>query len=177
MNPFSVIKNIYKKLLAPVFLRVAYIEPRKVVVITTSLNGQDNLFPLDWHIPLSVKPKRYAISVWKTNTSLKIIETSNVFAVNFMPAIYEEKILHAGSMHGTVQDKFSILGFQKKKCQKIQCCFLGEALAHLECKVEHKIDVGDHVLFIATVVKSSLKKDGQLYLYHLTNLSSRPKVS
>lgn len=169
MNLLTIIKRVYKHFTTPVFLKVSYLEPRKVVLITTRSDGKDNLFPLDWHTPLSLHPQRYAISVWKTNNSLEFIQASNIFVVNFMSAQFDRHVFRAGSLHGNHSDKFAELGFHKKECEKVPCCYVAESFGRIECVVEQSIDVGDHVLFIGNVLSSGLQSaKSEFEMYHTT---------
>ncbi len=63
-------------------------------------------------------------------------------------------------------DKFSQTGLEKEEAEKIDCPRIKQALGYLECKVIQEIEVGDHILFIAEVVKGELKRKGKR-LFHL----------
>src|SRR5207253_1166214 len=82
------VKRVYAKarfrLKAGKYMRVAYLQPRSVVLVTARHNRKDNVLPLDWHMPLSLIPKMYCISLESGNYSSQMISSSKVFAVNFM---------------------------------------------------------------------------------------------
>lgn len=140
--------------------------PRQTVLVTCRCRRRDNIITLDWHTPLSFSPMMYAISVGKTRYSLGLIRKSKVFVVNFMSKDYEKEILFCGRQSGKDYDKFATTGLTKEEAEKIDCPRIKKALGFLECKVVKKIEVGDHILFIAEVVNSGLKKKGKR-LFHL----------
>lgn len=140
--------------------------PRQTVLVTCRHKGKDNIITLDWHTPLSFYPMMYAISVGKTRYSLGLIQKSKVFVVNFMSKDYEKEVLFCGRHSGRDYDKFSETGLTKEEAEKIDCPRIKEALGFLECKVVKEVEVGDHILFIAEVVNSDLKKKGKR-LFHL----------
>ena len=140
--------------------------PRQTVLVTCRHQGKDNIITLDWHTPLSFLPMMYAISVGKTRYSLELIRNSKVFVVNFMSKDFEKEILFCGRHSGRDFDKFKETGLTAEEAEKIDCPRIKEALGFLECKVVREVEVGDHVLFIAKVVHSDLKKRGKR-LFHL----------
>ena len=140
--------------------------PRQTVLVTCRYKGKDNIITLDWHTPLSFNPMMYAISVGKTRYSLELIRKSKVFVVNFMGKDFEKEVLFCGRHSGRNCDKFAETGLKKEEAEKIDCPRIKEALGFLECKVANKVEAGDHILFIAEVVNSSLKTKGKR-LFHL----------
>ncbi len=140
--------------------------PRQTILLTCRLEGKDNIITLDWHTPLSFDPMMYAVSVAKIRYSLELIRKSGVFVVNFMPKEFEKEILYCGRHSGRDVDKFKETGLEKEESETINCPRIKQALGYLECKVEKEIEVGDHILFVATILKSDLKKEGRR-LFHL----------
>ncbi|MCX6709452.1 MAG: flavin reductase family protein [Candidatus Woesearchaeota archaeon] len=116
----------------------------------------DNIMAIDWHMPVSFKPALYAISVGKTRFSFGIIESSKVFAVNFMPAEKRDAILFCGRKTGATTDKFHDSGLTKLECSSIDCPRIKEACAFLECEVVNEIEEGDHVIFIGKVLNGEI---------------------
>lgn len=140
--------------------------PRQTVLVTCRYEGKDNMITLDWHMPLSFYPMMYAISVGKTRYSLELIRQSGCFVVNFMSKEFEKEVLFCGRHSGKKKDKFKETGLTKEEAEKINCPRMKEALGFLECKVVREIEAGDHLLLMADVVHSGLKKRGKR-LFHL----------
>lgn len=139
--------------------------PIQTVIITarakTRILGKkttkDNAMAADWHMPVSFEPELYAISIGKKRYTLKLIQASRVFCINYMPYSLKEKVLYCGRNSGEMIDKIKESGLTKEECNKIDCCRIKENIAYLECEVVQEIDAGDHILFIGKVLKSEEK--------------------
>lgn len=149
------------------FLRMKISEianPLQVVLVTSRYKEKDNILTLAWHMPVSFDPPLYAISAGKTRFSTSLIQKSKCFVVNFVPFELKDKVLFCGTNSGKNMDKFKESNLLKEKSEKIDCPRIKEASGFLECKVINEIDAGDHIIFIAEVVNSGLKKKtGRIY--------------
>lgn len=148
--------------------------PRQVVLVSCEAEiellgkkvEKKDIITLAWHMPVSMEPPMYAISIGKTRFSLNLIKKSRCFVVNFMPAEKEKEILLCGRTTGQSTDKFRETGFTEEEAEKIHCPRIKEALGWLECEVIEEIEAGDHVVFIGKVVHMQEKKEGKR-LFHL----------
>lgn len=118
---------------------------------------KDNIIAVDWHTPLSFNPFFYGIAIGKTRHSIKLIQKSRVFAVNFMPFSLKEKIVFCGTQSGEHIDKFKETGLTKIEATKIDCPLIKEALDYLECEVVNEVDIGDHTFFVGKVLNTNFK--------------------
>ena len=148
------------------FMRVAYYVPRQVALITTRHENADNVWPMDWHLPLSEKPKLYGLAVTSTSYGAELIRGSGVFVVNFVPHTWENIILHCGHVSGRVEDKFAATGLVKEQAVSVDAPRLAGALGVLECRVEQTHQVGDHTLFVGRVTYASGQQQAER-LHHL----------
>jgi flavin reductase (DIM6/NTAB) family NADH-FMN oxidoreductase RutF len=128
---------------------------------------KDNVFTCSWNMPLSFNPALYAISVGKQRFSYRLIKSSQVFAVNFIPAALKKAAVYCGTQSGEFIDKFKEAKLKTEEAEKIECFRLKEAVAFLECEVVNEIEAGDHVLFVGRVVNSNINADKKR-LYHIT---------
>lgn len=140
--------------------------PLQTILLTSRVDKKDNIMTLDWHCPLSFGPMMYAVSIGKTRYSLELVRKSKVFVVNFMSKDFEKEILFCGRNSGKNFDKFKETGFEKEESEKIDCPRIKQAIGYLECKVEKEIEAGDHILFVAKVLKAELKRK-ERRLFHL----------
>lgn len=140
--------------------------PRQVILVTSRYQERDNVMTVAWHTPLSFEPMIYAISIGKKAFSLELVRGSGVFVINFMSKDFEKEVLFCGRRSGREIDKFEATGLEKEQALAIDCPRIKQALAFLECQVEKEIEVGDHFLFVAKVLKAELKET-QKRLFHL----------
>jgi flavin reductase (DIM6/NTAB) family NADH-FMN oxidoreductase RutF len=145
--------------------------PRQVICVTTRAEMEilgkkqikDNIFTLAWHAPISFDPKLYGIIVGKERYSFELIEKSKCFVVNFIPKEWSEQALFVGKHSGKHIDKFEKTGLEKIDAETIDCCRLKDCAGFLECEVIYQIELGDHVLFVGKVLKSSSTKQQRLF--------------
>jgi flavin reductase (DIM6/NTAB) family NADH-FMN oxidoreductase RutF len=138
------------------------VHPRHVALVTTraeatilgKLSIKDNAIAVAWHMPVSLEPFLYAISVGKTRFSLSLLRKSGVFAINMMPYSARDSVVFCGSRSGEHIDKLSKAGLTARECEHIDCPAVAEASGILECKTVQEIDSGDHVILIGEVVHS-----------------------
>ncbi len=135
----------------PEFVRVAYCVPRQVVLVTTRFQEQENVWPVDWHIPLSLSPKLYGLALNRSGYGTELVRASGVFVVNFVPVTWEEVIFFCGRTSGRQVDKFAATGLAKEEAQTVDAPRLADALGVLECRVVRAVETGDHTFFVGEV--------------------------
>jgi flavin reductase (DIM6/NTAB) family NADH-FMN oxidoreductase RutF len=148
------------------FIRVAYSTPRQVVLITTRYGGADNVWPVDFHMPLSFEPPLYCIATNRNGYGAGLVGSSGVFVVNFVPATWEQAIFLCGNVSGRETDKFAVAGLRKEEAESVDAPRLAESLGTLECRVQQIMEVGDHTLFIGEVTHRMYRAEAPR-LHHL----------
>jgi flavin reductase (DIM6/NTAB) family NADH-FMN oxidoreductase RutF len=147
-------------------MRVAYTTPRQVVLITTRHHGAENVWPVDWHVPLSSEPRLYGIALNRNGYGAQLVRDSGVFVVNFVPAAWEKAIVFCGNVSGRAVDKFAAAGLRTEPAESVDAPRLAGALGALECTVQQEVPVGDHVLFIGAVRREVLRAE-EPRLHHI----------
>ena len=168
MNFKKLFKRLRFNFTTAEYMRVAYLSPRKVVMVTTRLDDKDNVLPIDWHMPVSFEPKLYAICLTHNNHSAKTIRLTGEFVVNFVGAELEEKILLCGRSSGKDTDKFDLSGLGRKAASEVNAVVLTEASGYLECRVTEVREWGDHTVFVGKVVREAVLKEQTPELFHVT---------
>jgi flavin reductase (DIM6/NTAB) family NADH-FMN oxidoreductase RutF len=148
------------------FVRVAYHTARQVVLLTTRHQGVENVWPIDWHLPLSFEPELYAVCLTSGGFGTELIRASGVFVVNFVPVDWQEIIFYCGRTSGQAVDKFQETGLVKETAVSIDAPRLKDALGFLECDVIQTVETGDHTLFIGQVCHAAQNRDAAR-LHHL----------
>jgi flavin reductase (DIM6/NTAB) family NADH-FMN oxidoreductase RutF len=147
-------------------MRIAYTTPRQVVLITTRHDGVDNIWALNWHMPLSHEPRLYGIAVNPNGYGAQLIRRSGVFVVNFVPATWETAIFFCGNVSGRTVDKFAKTGLRKEEAVSVDAPRLADSLGALECKVRQTIEMGDHTFLIGEVTHMVMRADAPR-LHHI----------
>jgi len=152
----------------PTFVRVAYCLPRRVVLITVRSGDREDVWPIDWHTPLSVDPQRYGICVYRNGYGTELLAAARCFVVNFVPDRWQQQVLAAGNMSGRAVDKFAAVGLQRRAATAVDAPVLEGALGRLECEVERIDDFGDRLLVVGRVRHAELEQPGP-QLFHVSS--------
>jgi flavin reductase (DIM6/NTAB) family NADH-FMN oxidoreductase RutF len=113
---------------------------------------KDGLGVVEWHMPTSIIPMKYAISVRSDDNLAKMISKAGNFVINFMGQEHKSIVLSCENQDSLFVDLFSSLGISKSEADMVESPRVKEAKAFLECEVEQELDSGDHTLFLGRVV-------------------------
>lgn len=148
-------------------LTVHIANPRETILLscrgTASVFGKthslDELFPTEWHTPVSNAHKLYAVVVPKAHHAAELISSSKVFAVNFVDFSAKEAVARIRHHLGETVDKFLLSGFSRIECERIDCCRIAESAGFLECELVSQFDGADCIVFVGKVVNFSFKEN------------------
>lgn len=147
--------------------------PRQTILVacrgTANIFGRlhhlDEIYPTEWHTPISNAHKLYAIVIPKTHPVAEIIQKSKVFSINFISVDNKESIIIIRKHLGEIIDKFLLAGFTSVECEKIDCPRIQESAGFFECEVQQSSEAGDHIIFVAKVVHSEIKRTARMLFY------------
>ncbi len=150
--------------------------PRQTIVVSCRgsatifgrIHELDELFPTEWHTPLSKEKMLYGIVLPKTHHTAEIIRSSNVFAINFLSFDHKDAVIRIRKHLGGTMDKFLLAGFTKVECEKIDCSRISEAIGFLECEAQQIIDISDHLFVVGKVVASKIIHEHARRLFHIS---------
>lgn len=114
---------------------------------------RDNLIAVDWHMPASINPPLYLISIGNTRFSRQLIESSRCFVVNFVPYSLKDTVLFCGRRSGSHLDKWKEASLAKEEAESVDCPVVALSCGYLECEVVHQYQAGDHVIFAGKVLR------------------------
>ena len=113
---------------------------------------RDSLYVVDWHMPVSISPTKYAISVRSDDSVKGMISKAGNFVLNFMGPEHEELVLSCEELNGLFVDLFELFMIAKSDADMVESPRIKEAKEVLECRVEQELESGDHTIFVAQVV-------------------------
>jgi len=114
---------------------------------------KDSIGVVSWHMPASVDPMSYAISIRTDDNIKKMISRAGNFVVNFMSFEHKSIVLSAESQDGLFVDLFEFLGITKADSELVESPGIKEAKVSLECEVHQELESGDHTVFIGRVLR------------------------
>ena len=137
--------------------------PTGVHVVTVRSGDKINGMTAAWTMQVSFKPAMIAVAIAPARYTHDLIKKSGYFCINTLPKEAEDVARHFGFKSGRKADKFK--GISYKNALK-GSPVLDSACIYLECKVAYIYEVGDHSLFIGSIVDSGeLKKDAEPLIF------------
>lgn len=134
-------------------LRHRFPEPL-CLIISKDKKGKINLCPVGNFTLVTWKPKIWAIALYKTHHTTKVISETNEFAL-CLPAIGQvNDVLYCSSVHGWNIDKTKNIKLKLIKSSKIKPPLIDNSIACFECKVIGKQLVKDQMIFFGEIVTS-----------------------
>lgn len=131
------------------------LSPGPVTLISTMYREQPNLMTAAWLLPLSLDPVRIGVAVHPTRLTHEFISKSEWFAINIPNVDLITAVHTCGIRSGRESDKFALTGLTPTDAQEIEAPLVGECVAHIECGVAERLTLGDHDLFVGSVLAVS----------------------
>lgn len=148
-----------KKAEIPLSLSYRLLHPRLTVLVScVDKAGKENVITLAWSMPVSINPPIVAISVAPKRLSHQLIEETNEFVVNIPTMNLIRETLFCGRRSGRRYDKIKETQLTTAPAKRVKTPIIKECVAHLECRLEDQITVGDHTLFIGLVLAAYADK-------------------
>jgi len=140
--------------------------PEQVVIaIAKDRQGKANPVTLGWTMYASGNPPMMAIAVAKKHYSIEAITHSECFTIAFPSSDMAEAALFFGSKSGREIDKFAEFECETEPAKEIDSVLLTGAVANFECTLDSQVPVGDHIIFVGTVVCSHMNDEPKKRLY------------
>lgn len=122
-----------------------------VLVTVTDKAGNDNVLTIGWTGTVCSDPPMVSISVRPERHSYHMIKETGEFVINLTTGKLAFATDYCGVKSGRDVDKFKEMHLTKLPAQKVRAPLIGESPVNIECRVTQTIELGTHVMFLATV--------------------------
>jgi flavin reductase (DIM6/NTAB) family NADH-FMN oxidoreductase RutF len=126
--------------------------PAPAVLVSCSLDGQDNIITLAWASKMCMHPPKMAIAINQERHSYRMVKGSGEFVINLPTVDQAYEVDYCGTRSGRDLDKFDELKLTKVPGSKVKAPLIGECPVNIECKVTESMLVGSHEIFVGEVV-------------------------
>jgi flavin reductase (DIM6/NTAB) family NADH-FMN oxidoreductase RutF len=150
----KVINEIMKKIRVKPWNRV----DGPIYSLSTTAHGKGNLNICSYVTPISMKPKRYIVGVYKGTKTLENLESNPVGILNFMTDKMSNLVNILGKKSGHKIDKIKKLG-ERIQLTEEGLFTLNGSLATVRLKFTTRMDGGDHWAWLAEVVSHENHND------------------
>ena len=130
-----------------------------VYIIGVKHGSKINGMTAAWINQVSSQPPMVSVAVGKSHYTSELISKAKSFSVNILSPNQMELARKCGFTSGRNQDK---LQEEEITYQATGAPILTNCAAYLDCKLSHQFEVGDHILFIGTVIKANIKNQSVL---------------
>ena len=129
------------------------LHPYNATLVTTiGKDGRANVLAIAWIVPVSVDPPYLAMSLRPQRYTYRLLMETDEFVVNIPTFELAKQVVFCGRKSGRDYDKFKETKLTPKRARMVSPPIIKECVAHVECKLERTVDLGDHTLFIGRVV-------------------------
>lgn len=145
-------------------------------VLTSALDGKDNGCIINTAVQVTSEPNRISIAVNKSNYTQELIQKSKIFNISVLSeAASFETFRHFGFQSGRDVDKFADYTECKRSANGLYYVTAGTN-AYISASVEQMIDLGSHMLFIASVEDMEILSDAAsaTYAYYQSEIKPKP---
>lgn len=122
-----------------------------VLVTVRDKAGNDNVLTIGWTGTICSDPAMVSISVRPERHSYHMIKETGEFVINLTTGKLAFATDYCGVKSGRDVDKFKEMHLTKLPAQKVGAPLIGESPVNIECRVTQTIELGTHVMFLATV--------------------------
>lgn len=129
------------------------LNPGPVAIVTAAWRGMVNAAPIAWTAPLSMAPPLVGCVIHPHRHTADMIRFSEEFAINIPPAALIKQTAFLGSQSGLNTNKLEAAGLETFSAMRIDAPLIEGCLAWIECGLQDVIAVGDHTLFVGSVVR------------------------
>jgi len=129
------------------------LNPGPLTIVTTAWRDYRNGAPVAWAVPLSMDPPFVGIVVHPHRHTADMIRFSEEFALNIPGPSLLKQAAFLGSQTGFETNKLEAAGLELFDAQRVDAPLIEGCLAWIECGLHDVIRIGDHTLFVGSVIK------------------------
>lgn len=129
-------------------------------------DGEANGFTTCWVSQVSFEPRQVIVAARRGQHTTELLEASGFFSLNYLDTDQED---FARKFTEPVEHEGETVGGAGYVTGETGVPLFDDAFAHLECRVEGKMEAGDHDIFLGEVVASNLKRPADI----LTDLDTQ----
>ena len=124
------------------------LEPGPVVLVSTSVNGHDNVMTMSWHMMMEFVPPLVACVLSQGNHSFEALSQTRECVLGLPSAAMAATVVDIGNCSGARVDKFKAFGLTPVPAAQVKAPLVAECYANIECRVADDALVERYNLFV-----------------------------
>lgn len=129
------------------------------VLVTSGRDEKTNVAPLTWFTTVSEAPPMLALPIAERHYTAELIRATGEFTLNIPSEDIIYGIIYVGKSSGRNENKIKMAGLTPCKGMQNSTPYIGECIAHIECRVKDTHTYGTMLLFIADVLYAQVRQD------------------
>ena len=119
-----------------------------------------NLMTAAWTGTVCSDPPMVSVSIRPSRYTYELVEKSGEFTVNLTDRGLLKAADYCGVRSGREEDKFARCGLTKVRAEGLRLApAVAESPVYLACKVQNRLALGSHVMYIGEIVSMGIRED------------------
>jgi len=136
--------------------------PTGVTIVATSNNGVCRGLTVNSFVSLSLNPLRVLVSISKSSHCHPLIQEAGIYSVNLLSEAQRDISSRFADPN---DDEFHCFSETKYTSGVTGCPLIQGSIGHIESRIVDEVDVGDHTLFIGSVVSAQIESEDKPLVY------------
>ena len=135
-------------------------------LVTSQLNGKENVMACEWAIQISFNPPLYLIVIGKSKATAEYILKTGEFGLTFASDEQASLSHVSGSYSAFNHDKIATNIFPLQEGKTILAPIIKEGMLAVECQVVQMVEVEGRFIFVGKAKYAEYRDDKSPLLYH-----------
>ena len=133
--------------------------PMPALLVGADVDQKPNYMVVAWGGIACGEPLMISVAIRGVRHTLKGIRQNGVFSVNIPSQDLLREVDYCGMVSGTAADKVKDCGFKVFYGMLKAAPMIEQCPINLECQVEHKVELGSHILVIGRIVETYISEE------------------
>ena len=133
--------------------------PMPALLVGANVGGKPNFMTVAWSGIACHEPLMIAVAIRHPRYTLKGMEENKTFSVNVPSTNQAKETDYCGIVTGAKADKVKTCGFKVFYGKLETAPMVEQCPLNMECKIEHMLDLGSHVLIVGRIEEVYISKD------------------
>ncbi|MGA2367675.1 MAG: flavin reductase family protein [Dehalococcoidia bacterium] len=125
--------------------------PTPALLVGANVEGKANFMTVAWAGVACSEPPMISVAIRHVRYTLKGMNENGTFSVNVPSTHQAKEVDYCGIVSGAKVDKVKVCGFKVFYGKLETAPMVHQCPVNLECKIEHTLDLGSHVLVIGKI--------------------------
>ena len=137
-------------------MRLLY--PMPALLVGANVSGRPNFMTVAWAGIACSEPAMVSVAIRHPRYTLKGMQENMTFSVNVASVDQAKQVDYCGIVSGAKADKVKTCEFKIFYGELENAPMIEQCPVNMECKIEHMLDLGSHILVIGQILEVYVSK-------------------